>query len=250
MGVGGVTGSVDGTPAAILAARWGVAELHWRESVSSTLDLLDELARRGAPDGTLVIADRQTRGRGRHGRAWHSPAGGVWLGYLARPGGATGVMALRVGLAVADALGSIGAQVSLKWPNDIMLYDKKLGGVLCEASWRGQSVEWMAIGIGLNVRGGLSEDLASRAMALAESLPDASRLAVLDQLVPRLVALSHAESLSAQELTAFRTRDWLTGRRITEPCVGEVIGIDSDGALLVRAATGTTRLVGGTIVTD
>jgi BirA family biotin operon repressor/biotin-[acetyl-CoA-carboxylase] ligase len=104
-------------------------------AVHSTMDVLHDLAAEGAEAGTVVVADEQTGGRGSRGRGWRSPPGGLWLSALYRPGLAAGteLLSLRVGLAVAQAVEALatGLRVSIKWPNDLLLDGRKLGGILC-----------------------------------------------------------------------------------------------------------------------
>src|SRR4051794_10686215 len=118
------------------------------------MDRVHQLAEQGAPAGTAGLAEAQTRGRGARGREGHSPPGGLWLSVLYRPGSPLGVelLSLRLGLHVAEALESVapGLGVMLKWPNDLMVSDRKLGGILCEARWQGESLAWVAAGLGLN----------------------------------------------------------------------------------------------------
>src|SRR5207245_2996029 len=100
--------------------------------LDSTFSAIHDLAGDGGPAGTVVIAEEQTAGRGRDGRTWHSPAGGVWLGMLLRPARAElGVMSVRVGRAVADAVDSLLGRLEtrLKWPNDVLLGERKLAGI-------------------------------------------------------------------------------------------------------------------------
>jgi BirA family biotin operon repressor/biotin-[acetyl-CoA-carboxylase] ligase len=215
------------------------------------MDITHELAREGAPAGTVVLADEQVAGRGRQGRVWHSPrGGGIWLGYLVRPVRATesGVLSLRVGLAIADALASLDVTARLKWPNDVVVEDRKLAGVLCEARWAADKLNWIAVGVGINVRGPVPEELSSQAIALSEVDPSITRLHVLEALVPRLHELGTEPALSETEREAFQRVDWLAGRRLREPVKGVASGVDSQGALLVETGRGVQRVMGGGIV--
>jgi BirA family biotin operon repressor/biotin-[acetyl-CoA-carboxylase] ligase len=158
-------------------------------------------------------------------------------------------MALRVGLAVVESLGELGADASLKWPNDVVLCDRKLGGILCEARWKESRPTWVALGIGLNVRGPLPAELEGEAAALDEVLHDVTRLAVLERLVPRLRALHDAAELDEAELGSYERHDWLSGRAVSEPVNGIARGVAPDGALLVETEVGLERIVGGGVVT-
>ncbi len=222
------------------------------ERVGSTLDIVHEVAGEGAPAGTVVLAEEQYAGRGRMGRSWLSPPGtGIWLGYLARPAGAVerGLMALRVGLAVVRSLGDLDVAARLKWPNDVVVCDRKLGGVLCEARWHGGRVAWVAVGVGLNVYGPLPAGLEGAAIAVTDVRPHVSRVAVLERLVPRLHVLPDVPELTEEEHAAFARCDWLRGRRLTEPVAGTASGIDREGALLVQTEQGVERITGGHVAT-
>ncbi len=235
-----------------LASSNGMQRVLNLSKVSSTLDVIHKLAERDAPAGTVVIADEQTAGRGRFGRIWHSPPGsGIWMGFLARPkdGLGVGVLSLRVGLAIARALEDMAVSVQLKWPNDVVIGRRKLGGVLCEARWMRDRVRWIAVGIGLNLCGQLPHQVAAKAVSLEELLPGVSQAAVLDRLLPRLRTLSQSPILEDTELDEYGRRDWLTGKLLREPVAGRALGIDSRGALMVQANGGVERVVGGTVVT-
>src|SRR5207245_4218691 len=107
-GRGVARSALDGGAAADLAGRWGVPLCGLFHELDSTFTAIHDLGAQGAPAGTVVIAEAQTAGRGRDGRTWHSPAGGVWLGMLLRPARAElGVISVRVGLAVADAVAAL-----------------------------------------------------------------------------------------------------------------------------------------------
>ena len=235
--------TLDGVAAADLAGRWGVPQCGLFRQLGSTLDAIHELAAQGAPAGTVVVAEEQTAGRGRDGRTWHSPAGGVWLGMLLRPARAElGVMSVRVGLAVADAVDAMLGRVEtrLKWPNDVLLAEHKLAGILCEGRWHGETLQWLAVGVGVNVCNAIPPAVARHAVALEEWLPAVRRLDVLDRLVPALAALASGEAtLSERECAAFAARDWLQGRQLRSPAAGRARGLRADGALLVDLGAAT-----------
>ena len=121
-------------------------------SIGSTSDRLKALARGGAPEWTVVLADVQTGGRGREGRTWVSPPGGLYLSVLLRPRfEKVGLLPLAAGVAVAEAAGELGVRTELKWPNDVLASGRKLAGILSEAASGPAGVEWVALGIGVNV---------------------------------------------------------------------------------------------------
>jgi BirA family biotin operon repressor/biotin-[acetyl-CoA-carboxylase] ligase len=226
----------DGVAAPALAARLGVAALHLFQSVGSTLDVAHAIAA-GAPSGTLVLADEQTSGRGRQGKRWTSaPGAGIWLTLIERPADvrALDVLALRCGLYAAEALDSIaGATITLKWPNDLYVGDRKLAGILIETRWRGTAPDWVAIGMGLNVH---APELSS-GVGLA---PGASRLAALERLVPALRrAAAATHHLGTDELARWGGRDFARERPVTTPAAGRAVGITAAGELLVSDASGT-----------
>jgi len=237
--------TLDGVPAADLAVRWGVPQCGLFRQLGSTLDALHDLGAQGAAAGTTVIAEEQTAGRGRDGRSWHSPLGGVWLGMLLRPARVElGVMSVRVGLAVADAVDALlgRPETRLKWPNDVLLAERKLAGILCEGRWQGEAPQWLAVGVGANVCNPLPGAVARRAVTLAEWLPAVRRIDLLDRLVPalaRLTGAAGAAALSERECAAFAARDWLLGRQLRTPAAGRARGLRPDGALLVDLGPAT-----------
>jgi BirA family transcriptional regulator, biotin operon repressor / biotin---[acetyl-CoA-carboxylase] ligase len=224
----------DGVSAADLEAQLDLPRVLIFAEVPSTMDVAHEAAAAGAPAGTLVVADAQTAGRGRLGRSWtaHSSAG-VWFTLIERPASAQNLEALplRVGLELAPALDEFaGESVRLKWPNDLYLGTGKLAGVLSEARWRGGGTvpEWIAVGVGINLRAPASEGSA------AELRAGARRLDVLASAVRAVrCAASRLGALSDAERACFAERDLAAGHRCTEPVAGVVAGIDAAGGLLV-----------------
>ncbi len=227
----------------------GLPRVELLESTTSTLDVAHRMAARGAPAGTLVIANEQTAGRGRGGKSWQSsPGDGLWLTLIERPADASGlgVLSLRVGLAAAEALDRFASEpIRLKWPNDLYVDEKKLGGILVEARWREQAVEYVAIGLGVNVQ-------PLRNVESAAGLePGTDRLEVLADLVPAVLAASRASGpLKADEMEEFDARDLARGRRCIEPAVGRVTGITPTGELLVALADSVAQFRSGSLVLE
>jgi BirA family transcriptional regulator, biotin operon repressor / biotin---[acetyl-CoA-carboxylase] ligase len=222
-------------------------------TVDSTMDILHGLAADGAEAGTVIVAGEQASGRGSRGRPWRSPPGGLWLSALFRPQAAAGVdlLGLRIGLAVAEAIETLGSgvPVDIKWPNDLMVGNRKVGGILCEARWQGDSLAWVVAGVGINVANEIPEDLVGTASALRERLPGITADEVEPAVTARIrsVAVS-SERLTPPEMSRLRQRDWLLGRRLHAPASGTATGISEDGALLVRADSGATvALRSGTV---
>jgi BirA family biotin operon repressor/biotin-[acetyl-CoA-carboxylase] ligase len=220
--------------------------------VTSTMDVLHQLAEEGAEAGTVVVAAEQSGGRGTRGRSWASPPGGLWCSVLYRPGSVAGVelASLRAGFAVAETLDGLGLSqpLRLKWPNDLMLDDRKAGGILCEARWQANLLEWLAVGLGLNLRNEIPPELAGVAVNLGRYLPELTVDALLPSLVERLRRLELGDpELSAAELDAFARRDWLRGRALRGPVAGTAEGISADGDLIVRTPEGVVALRAGTI---
>lgn len=213
------------------------------------MDVAHARARLGAPAGTLVLADRQTAGRGRGGRSWASHAGaGIWMTLLERPAdpAALEVLSLRLGLRAANALDAFAdAPVQLKWPNDLHVAGRKLAGILVEARWRDARPEWVAIGFGLNV-------VAPAGVPSGTGLRDGTRrLDVLEVLVPALREAAAARGpLGPEELAAWAARDLARGRRCSAPAHGVVRGITPAGELVVAAEQGDVALRGGSLVLE
>ncbi len=148
-------------------------ERRYYKEVDSTNTKAKLWAKAGAKTGSLVIADRQTAGRGRNGRDWHSPSGvGIWMSVLLRPEVdvvAIPRLSLVAGLAIVKAVQAhTGLDAKIKWPNDVVINGKKVCGVLCEMQGSGGRVDYAVVGVGMNVN----------TEAFPESLPYASSLYV------------------------------------------------------------------------
>jgi BirA family biotin operon repressor/biotin-[acetyl-CoA-carboxylase] ligase len=238
---------------------------HAFDAIGSTNEEARRLALAGARHGTLVIADRQEAGRGREGRAWHSPTGGVWLSIVTRPELPLEVATLlpaTTAVAAADAIEAHHAvKIGLKWPNDLVLADRKLGGILVESASRGDRLEWAVVGVGINVHTRLEEfpeGLRGRATSLwtagvVRGLDrEALAATVYDRVLRRTAELARAGPGPALE--AYAVRDALLGRRVAVQAAdggrieGTARGLDPGGALVVEGGSGRTLVHSGSVV--
>jgi BirA family biotin operon repressor/biotin-[acetyl-CoA-carboxylase] ligase len=223
----------------VSAARLGVPRLHLRET-DSTNARARELAAAAAPHGTLVSAGAQTAGRGRQGRTWSAPSGQALLVSLVLRTWPR-LLPLAAAVAVAE---TAGPESRIKWPNDILLADRKVAGILVEA--RPQE-GWAIVGIGLNVAvelealpAELRDTAGTLGLAPADLEPALARL--LQSLEPQLGA-SEPELLAA-----YRERDVLAGREITWAAgQGRAVGVDEEGRLVVETAGGRVALDAGEV---
>jgi len=232
---------------------------------ASTNDDARALARGGAAEGTVVLASRQTAGRGRLGRTWASPQGGAYLSAVLRPNVAPSEVAslsLVAGLGVARGLALLGVDAQLKWPNDVQISGRKLAGVLLEMAAEADRVDWVVAGIGLNVRppadAGHDGDVgdAIRVAYVADIVPGIliaeAAAAVLDG-----VASAYAEWVSggfAPLRDEYDARSALTGCSVvvsdlsgTVRASGDVVGVDGEGRLLLAGTDGVHAVAAGEV---
>lgn len=244
----------------LLAARgrrW-MAPVRWVGSVVSTNDVLKERGRRGDEAWSVVIAEHQTGGRGRQGRAWLSPAGSLHLSVLLRPSlgpDSAGVLPLMAGVAVADAAREWGVDARLKWPNDLIAGGRKLGGVLVEGASGAEGLESVVVGIGVN----LALEPSTAPPALKETITSVraetgrdpgvavAAAAVLDRLAVWYDALARDGPPSV--LAAWRARSVPWWGRAVEARSGKAVlrgvvrGLDGRGALILDLDDGSQRAV-------
>lgn len=227
--------------------RFGHPREHFR-ALSSTSDRARELASAGAASGTVVTADEQSAGRGRHGRTWSAPPGKALLcsAILSPLDERHSLLPLAVPLAVCDAAESLGAAgVAVKWPNDVWVDGRKVAGVLIEA----RPPEWAVIGVGINVAVA-TEDFPPELRDRATSLPPGAT--VEDSLSALCAELEQWVEADPQTvLDQFRRRDVLLGREIAwmgagrgRDGTGVAEGVDERGNLLVRTSDGEQRALG------
>ncbi len=231
--------------------------VYYYDSLASTNREARALASGGAPDGALVVAEEQTGGRGRQGRGWYSPRGlGIWCSLIIRPDMAPGdvpPVTMLTAVAVASAVEKVtGVTAGIKWPNDLLLGGGKMCGILTEMDAEMEKVNFLVVGIGINVNiplDGFPEELGKTAMSLCVAAGRrVSRLELLRQLLREF---------------EFRYRSWLTSglgpvleewraRCVTLNCPvsistikesweGWAEDVDEGGALILRLPGGTRQ---------
>jgi BirA family transcriptional regulator, biotin operon repressor / biotin---[acetyl-CoA-carboxylase] ligase len=172
----------------------------------------------------------------------------LWLTLIERPADTSGldVLSLRVGLAAARALDRFAAEpIRLKWPNDLYIEYGKLAGILVEARWRESSLEWVAIGMGINVRA------PEGVQGSAWLEPDTNRIDVLTELIPTVRAgVAEKGPLRNEEMEEFAARDLARGRKCVAPALGRVAGITRNGELLVTLADSVAAFRSGSLVLE
>ena len=234
------------------------------DTMSSTQDIAAEMARRGANEGTLVVAEMQEKGRGRKGRSWVSlPQGGIYLSLILRPNlmpSQVVQIPLIAGVALTKAIReTVSLQPMIKWPNDIIVGKKKVGGILTEMSSEIDGVNYVILGIGLNVNmpaSVFSEDISNIATSLIDECGKYTSRVKLVQSFLSEFELIYTKFL-VQGFGSVRD-EWkelnnTIGSRvkITEGMTdieGEAIDIDNDGFLLVRKENGDiSRIISGDV---
>jgi BirA family biotin operon repressor/biotin-[acetyl-CoA-carboxylase] ligase len=221
------------------------------------------LAQKGAPEGTVVVADRQHRGRGQRGNAWYSPPGvGIYLSLILRPNllvDNISQLVLMASVAAAESIESLtGLKAGVKWPNDVIINARKVAGILVEAQWEEETVKHLVIGVGINVNH--NPDMFS-----AQGVPGATSIAIetgreysRDILLKEL--LITLEKWYLQYLAEgfdpawkrLRELDctpggWVEVVSLGDRFEGEALGIDQDASLLVRTGEVVRRVTQGRI---
>ncbi|MBC7083886.1 MAG: biotin--[acetyl-CoA-carboxylase] ligase [Firmicutes bacterium] len=232
--------------------------------VDSTNAVARRMAEAGAPEGTCVVAETQTGGRGRMGRTWHSPPGGLWFSVVLRPAVLPrdiGKLSLVTGVAVTEGIReATPLPAMMKWPNDVVVQGKKVCGILVEGRWRGETVDYIVDGIGINVAVDIA-NLPPEVQAVAGTLipprnPGAAALRErLLALVLGKLGLLYRRFLSGGFLDILekaRLYSDTLGREVEAACPwglvrGTAVSIDADGALVIRTSSGDVRMVSGDV---
>lgn len=219
------------------------------DNLPSTADALRDAARAGAPDGTAIMARRQTAGRGTHGRGWESPAGNLHLSVLLRPG-APMAEAPRHALLAAVALhDAAGPGTQLKWPNDLMRDGAKAAGILVETEALGARIVWLSIGFGVNLA--FAPAVPGRATAaLGAEPPEVFAARLLKALATRRAQMARdgfAAIRTAWQAAGPAPGTPLTITRGATRITGRYEGLADDGGLRLLTDAGGVVLHAGDI---
>jgi BirA family biotin operon repressor/biotin-[acetyl-CoA-carboxylase] ligase len=237
-----------------LVTRFVGRRLLYFTSTTSTMDVARAEAESGAPDGTVVLAEEQTKGRGRFDRAWVSPAGqNLYFTLIMRPSldrlrSLSIVAPLAVALAVED---STGLLPRIKWPNDVLIDGRKLSGVLVESEVIGQSVKYALVGVGVNVDFDVeqSPEIAGVATSLKRELgSESSREELLAKFLNRFEQLYEDAPKGDAVLQQWRSHLDTLGREIRVTFRDQVYeglaeDVDADGNLILVQPNGTRRTI-------
>ncbi|MCZ7570132.1 MAG: biotin--[acetyl-CoA-carboxylase] ligase [Ardenticatenaceae bacterium] len=232
------------------------AESRWLGQVDSTNLIARAVARAGAPEGTLIVAEEQLAGRGRLGRRWQAPYGSSLLvSLLLRPPPTVSpaLLPFVAAVAVAETLEQLFVlQPALKWPNDVQVGGRKLVGILAESDYIGDRLDAVVVGVGLNVN--IAPDLLAPLAAPATSLlvelgRPVARVPLLATFLARWEQRYHALLAGESPLPAWRRRAPMLGAPVEvrpaegPPWAGVALDVTASGALLVRDAGSTVRTV-------
>ena len=226
--------------------------------LGSTMDEAARLAAEDVGEGTVVIAEVQTAGRGRQGRSWVSRPGNLLLSVLFRPAiSQLPYISIIGGLAAARAVRKVaGLDPRIKWPNDLMLDGNKVAGILAESAIEGESVCYAVLGIGINVAHYPDDDEEIAGIATSVNRAagkEVSRESLLRQVLMDLDDLYRRLPEPGQDTTNSPVAEWTqlletTGRRVTatfrdERFEGEAVGVDETGNLLLRLQSGEIKIL-------
>jgi BirA family biotin operon repressor/biotin-[acetyl-CoA-carboxylase] ligase len=234
-------------------------KLHFTPVTDSTNSDALEAARAGAPHGSVYFADEQRAGRGRGDHAWHSAAAqGLYVSVLLRSVANLPLLPLAAGLAAADAIREVTClTIDLRWPNDLLLGDRKTGGILVESKIEGGAGGFAIVGIGINVHQqnfdpGLATPATSLDLETGRAVARGPLLVCLLKSLER-EALALAEPTASQVILrrVEQTSTWLCGRRVQvhgpQACTGTTEGLDEHGFLKVRTDAGLITVQTGGI---
>lgn len=234
-------------------------KITYKSSVKSTQEIAHGLARDGAPEGSIVLADEQTGGRGRLGRAWQSPAGtGVWMSLILKPNiplQKAPQLTLLIAVAASKAIERVaGLEAAIKWPNDILINGKKTAGILTELQAEADSIHSVIVGIGMNVNQQpehFSDEIAPIATSLAieggQTYKRAEVIGVLLQEIETLYRQYLKNGFGVIKLLwearAFSLGKRITARSVTGSITGYAKGITEEGVLLLEDDRGQVHSI-------
>lgn len=238
-------------------------DLRYYTEVDSTNNKSKQLLKKGEIEpGAVIAAMRQSEGKGRRGREWESPVGGLWFSLLTKPGLAlqqTALLSLVFAVAVACALDKfLPFPTSIKWPNDVFVHDKKIAGILLELSGELEQADYLITGIGINVNiknSELGKEIGKKASSLLEETGDCQRLDIILAEVLNTMEEYYYNFMDngfEKILYEFKERCFHLGKDVKIQLPGKTVqglntDIDEQGNLLIRSENKVERLSTGDV---
>ena len=226
--------------------------------VESTNNIAKFLAETGSPEGTVVIAETQTKGRGRSGKKWTSPSGGIWLSIILKPKiepSKISLITLVTGVAVAKTMKDMNIDAKIKWPNDILINNKKVCGILTEANIKSNNVNYVIVGVGINTKldiNTLDEDLQEKTTSLyketQEEIKEPSIIAKFFNEFEEIYNLFKDKKFD-EVLYDWKQMNQTIGSYVEvkqpfgEVFKGTAVGIDYEGRLILKLESGELKKV-------
>ena len=233
-------------------------EIHYFRKVDSTNEVAKKLAQEGAPEGTVVIAESQSRGRGRRGKKWVSPLGGAWMSIVLRPDTLpinAPQLTFTAGVAAAKTIkDEYGLDVGIKWPNDILIENKKVCGILTEISTEMNTIDYIVVGIGIDANIDLNlipPELRDTATSLKNELnEDISRMILVQKFLDNFEKMYDEFNRGNFQniLKEWRRYSKTIGSKVevktgTKFIRGEAVGVTREGALILELEDGSLKKI-------
>ncbi|HTY45433.1 MAG TPA: biotin--[acetyl-CoA-carboxylase] ligase [Patescibacteria group bacterium] len=236
-------------------------KLYYLDAVSSTMDIAVQLGLEGAQEGTVVLAEAQTKGRGRLGRSWFSPKyKGIYASVILKPDilpSQSSILSLLAAVSICEGIKDVtGIEARIKWPNDILIHGKKAGGILTEMSAETDAVRFVVVGIGLNVNNDEKSLVEGATCLKAQRKDDVDRVALCQELLRKIEAnyLLFKAKGAGPIIEKWHAWGVTLGRRVKvmyqhRHLEGLAVDIDKDGGLLLRKDSGlTVKVTAGDVV--
>ena len=230
--------------------------IHYFDEVNSTNEKANELAA-NVEEGTVIIAEKQKEGRGRFGREWTSPKGGIYVSVILKPKISSidaPKITLIAGIAVAKVIKKLGFDAKLKWPNDILIHGKKVGGILTSISTKDGKIDYVIVGIGINANVDIStslKELQKSATSLKEEFKkEVSTEKIIEDILQE-IEINYEIFKFKKGNFAYLLNEWkrlsdTINKKVkiqmqTEVIVGEAVGVNRDGALILKLEDGSLK---------
>ncbi|HEX5457439.1 MAG TPA: biotin--[acetyl-CoA-carboxylase] ligase [Candidatus Nitrosotalea sp.] len=239
-------------------------KIYYFDTIDSTQNFALELAQKPHENGSVVVAKKQTRGRGRLGRKWVSPKGGIWLSILLRPNfepSYTSLFPMLASLALSVAIEkTLHIKTGLKWPNDLTIDGDKVAGILIDASIQSNLIDYLVIGVGINFKvkpGKITKEIKGQKYGIATLVKQDGKENPVRLMQQFLLELEHGYNDVISDKTGYIRKEWMKrsttiGKNVTVSSStgmqkGKAVGIDKTGALLLSSRGKILRVLAGDI---